>query len=142
MVTQARVEAAAGRLRLNGPVAFGFGAVFVIVGLAGFFVSGSHHAVGADGGKLLGLFQVNVLHNVVHVAAGAGLVAAGILGSRQAKIANTVVGAGYLALFLIGLFIVDTGANVIALNGADNAVHLVLGLALIAVGLGADRRPG
>jgi hypothetical protein len=79
---------------------------------------------------------------VVHVAAGAGLVAAGILGSRQAKIANTVVGAGYLALFLIGLFIVDTGANVIALNGADNALHLVLGLALIALGLGADRRPG
>jgi hypothetical protein len=128
----------AGR-RINTTVAFLFGAVFVLVGLTGFFVSGGHHAVGQDGGELLGLFQVNILHNVVHIAVGAVMIAAAVAGGRAAKLANTVVGLTYLALFVIGLLIVGTGANIIALNGADNGLHLVLGLVLTAVGFGADR---
>jgi hypothetical protein len=139
MVTHTEVEARAGRLRLNTPAALGFGAVFVIVGLAGFFVSGSHDAVGTNGGDLFGLFRVNVLHNLVHVALGAVLVAAGILGGRPAKVVNTLVGSGYLLLFGVGLVVAGTGANVLALNGADHVLHLVLGLVLAAVGLGADR---
>jgi hypothetical protein len=142
MVTHTDVEARAGRLRLNGPIALGFGATFVIIGLAGFFVSGSHDAVGADGGELFDLFQVNVLHNIVHVAVGAVLVAAGILGGRPAKATNIVVGAGYLVLFAVGLVVVGTGANLIALNGADNVLHLVLGIVLAAVGLGTNRERG
>jgi hypothetical protein len=139
MVTHTQFEARAGRLRLNGPVALGLGVVLVIVGLAGFFVSGSHHAVGADGGELLGLFRVNVAHNIVHVAVGAGLVAAGILGGRPAKVVNRTVGLGYLALSAVGLFTAGTDVDLLALNGADNALHLVLGLVLVSVGLGADR---
>jgi hypothetical protein len=139
MVTHTQLEARAGRLRLNGPVALGLGAVFVVVGLAGFFVSGSHHPVSADGGELFGLFRVNVLHNIVHVAVGAGLVAAGILGGRPAKVANRTFGFGYLALFVAGLFVAGTGMDLIALNGADNALHLLLGMVLVTVGLGADR---
>ena len=38
-----------------------------------------------------------------------------------------------------GLFAIGSAANIIALNGADNVLHLVLGLVLTAVGLGADR---
>jgi hypothetical protein len=139
MVTHTQVGEAARRPRLNGLVAFASGAVFVLLGLAGFFVSGSHHAVGADGAELFGLFRVNVLHNVVHVAVGAGLVAAGILGGRPAKAANIGFGIAYLTLFVVGLAVIGTDANIIALNGADNALHLVLGLALVAIGLGADR---
>ena len=137
MVTHTEVEARAGRLRLNTPAALGFGAVFVIIGLAGFFVSGSHDAVGTNGGELLGLFRVNVLHNLVHVALGAVLVAAGILGGRPAKVVNTVVGGGYLLLFAVGL--AGTSANVLALNGADHVLHLVLGIVLAVIGLGMDR---
>jgi hypothetical protein len=125
--------------KLNSLVAFALGAVFVLVGLAGFLVSGSHRAVGAEGGDLLGVFQVNVLHNIVHVAVGAALIAAAIVGSRAARLANTVVGAVYLLLFVAGLVLIGTSANIIALNGADNVLHLVLGLALTAVGVLADR---
>ncbi|GAA0802289.1 DUF4383 domain-containing protein [Spirilliplanes yamanashiensis] len=125
--------------KLNSLVAVAFGAVFVLVGLAGFFVSGGHHPAGTEGGELAGLFQVNVLHNVVHLAAGAAMVAAAIVGSRQAKRANTVIGLLYLLLFVAGLFLVGTPANVVALNDADNVLHLVLGLALTAAGLGFDR---
>lgn len=126
--------------RLNTIVGFAFGAVFVLVGLSGFFVSGGHHAVGTEGGQLLGLFQVNVLHNVVHLAVGALMIGAAVAGTRAAKTANTAFGLIYLVLFVVGLFIVGTGANIIALNDADNLLHLGLGLALTAVGIGADRR--
>lgn len=139
MTTYSGTGVIAGR-RVNSMVAFLFGAVFVLVGLSGFFVSGGHHAVGREGGALLGLFQVNVLHNVVHIAVGAVLVAAAVAGARAAKAANATVGVVYLALFVIGLFIVDTSANIIALNGADNLLHLVLGVALSGVGFLADRQ--
>jgi hypothetical protein len=130
----------AGR-RLNSLAAGAFGAVFVIVGLLGFTVSGGHDAAGHTGGQLLGLFQVNLLHNLVHMAVGAAMIAAAIAGVRVAKTANTFIGAVYLVLAIAGVAILgDNALNVIALNGADNALHLVLGLVLLGIGLGADRR--
>jgi hypothetical protein len=125
--------------RLNGGTAFAFGAVSVLAGLAGFVVSGGHHAVGRDGGLLLGVFQVNMAHNVVHIVVGAVLIAAGIVGTRAARRANLAVGVAYLGLFAVGLFIMATPANIIALNGADNVLHLVLGAALTAVAVRFDR---
>lgn len=140
MVTYMR-EAITGGRAVNSPVAFASGTVLVILGIGGFFVAGNHHAVGADGGELLGFLRVNMLHNGVHLATGAALIAAAILGSRQARLTNTVVGVGYLLLCLVGLTVVGTTANLLALNGADNALHLALGLAQTAVGLSADRTP-
>ena len=125
--------------RLNTFVAFAFGAVFVLVGLAGFVVSGGHHAIGQDGGKLLGLFQVNVVHNLVHLAVGAVMIGAAIAGARAAKLANVVFGVVYLAVFVFGLFALGTALNFLALNAADNGLHLALGAVLLAVGLLSDR---
>jgi len=42
-------------------------------------------------------------------------------------------------LGLAGLFVIGTGVNVLALNGADNVVHFASAVLLLAVGLGADR---
>jgi Domain of unknown function (DUF4383) len=125
---------------VNGLVALVFGAVFVVVGLSGFLVSGGHPAVGTSGGALLGLFQVNVLHNLVHLAIGAVMIAAALRGDRAARSANRGVGVLYLVLFVAGLFLVGTPLNVVALNGGDNILHLVLGVALTGIGFGADRR--
>jgi hypothetical protein len=125
--------------RVNQVVGFAFGAVFVLVGLSGFVVSGGHHAVGADGGDLAGLFRVNVLHNSVHLIVGAVMIAAAIMGNRAARNANATFGAIYFVLFLAGLFAIGTAANLIALNLADNLLHLGLGLALLGVALIGDR---
>lgn len=126
--------------RLNMLVSGVVGAVFVVVGLLGFTVSGGHDLAGHTGGQLLGLFEVNTLHNVVHLAVGAVMVAVAIAGGRAARTANVLIGAVYLALGVLGLFITgDNPLNVIALNGADNGLHLVIGTALLGVGLGADR---
>lgn len=139
MVSHSTTQPATGR-RINSLVAFVFGAVFVVVGLLGFTVSGGHHVAGTDGGALLGLFQVNVLHNIVHLAAGAVLIGAAVAGARAAKAANTLLGVVYLVVGVVGLFLVGTSGNIIALNGADNGLHLVLGTVLLAIGLGTDRR--
>ena len=125
---------------VNGLVALVFGAVFVVVGLAGFLVSGGHPAVGTTGGALLGLFQVNVLHNVVHLAIGGVMIAAALRGDRPARAANRGFGVLYLVLFVLGLVLVGSTLNIVALNGGDNILHLVLGIALAGVGFGADRR--
>ncbi len=129
------------RAPLNTLAAFAFGAVFVLVGLAGFFVTGGHHAVGQDGGKLLGLFQVNVVHNLVHLVVGAVMIGAAISGVRAAKAVNLLFGAVYLAVFVFGLFALGNALNFLALNGADNGLHLALGAVLLAAGLTLDRRP-
>jgi hypothetical protein len=127
--------------RLNSLTAGAVGAVFIVIGLLGFTVSGGHSIAGHNGGQLLGLFQVNSLHNLVHIAVGAAMVAAAIAGTRAARSANTLIGAVYLALGVVGLFITgDSPLNVIALNGADNGLHLAIGALLVGVGLGADRR--
>jgi hypothetical protein len=126
--------------RLNTMVAFLFGAVFVLVGLAGFFVTGGHHVIGQDGGKLLGLFQVNVAHNLVHLVVGAVMIGAATNGVRAAKAVNLFFGVVYLVVFVFGLFALGNSLNLLALNGADNGLHLVLGMALTATWLLLDRR--
>lgn len=140
MTVRDRAGTTAGGVRLNQLTAAVIGGVLALVGLAGFFVSGDHDAVGQDGGELLGLFQVNVLHNLVHLAVGAVMVAAAILGRWAAKTVNLAIGLVYVLLFVIGLFIIDTSGNIIALNSADNILHAALGVVLIAVGAAADRR--
>jgi Domain of unknown function (DUF4383) len=139
MASHAESRTIAGR-SLNGLVALAFGAVFVLVGLAGFLVSGGHPAAGTTGGALLGLFQVNVLHNVVHLLIGVVMIAAALRGDRPARGANRTFGVLYLVLFVAGLFLVGSPLNLVALNGGDNILHLVLGAVLAGVGFGADRR--
>jgi hypothetical protein len=117
----------------------GLGVVFVLVGLIGFFVSGGHPAVGDEGGHLLGIFEVNLLHNLVHLAVGAALIAGAIAGVRASKLVNSTIGAVYLLVGVLGLFTMGGSLDLIALNGADNGLHLVSGLALLGLGLGADR---
>jgi hypothetical protein len=114
-----------------------FGAVYVLVGVLGFFVDSDGFAA-TTGGKLLGIFEVNPLHNIAHILIGAALlVAAKSLASARAV--NSTVGAAYLLLGVLGLFILDSSANILALNGADNALHFASALVLLGVGLGADK---
>lgn len=116
-----------------------FGAVYVLVGLAGFAVTGFGDFAGTHTGDKLIVFEINPLHNIVHLAIGALL----LLASRHvasAKSANTLVGAVYLLVGIVGLFILDSSANILSLNGADNVLHLASAIVLLGVGLSQDKR--
>jgi hypothetical protein len=127
---------------LNSPnrlVATIFGAVYLLVGLLGFAVTGGVGFISTQGGLLLGIFAVNPLHNIAHLLIGGALLVAGLVGARAAKTVNTVVGAAYLLLGIVGFFLAGTAANILALNTADHFLHLASAIVLLGVGLGTER---
>ncbi|MET1053143.1 MAG: DUF4383 domain-containing protein [Mycetocola sp.] len=116
-----------------------FGAVYLLVGLLGFAVTGGVSFIATEGNLLLGLFAVNPLHNVAHLLIGAALLIAGLSNVAAAKSVNTVVGAVYLLLGIVGFFLVGTALNILALNTADHFLHLASAIVLLGVGLAADK---
>ena len=122
--------------RLLGVV---FGAVYLLVGILGFFFTNGVDIFATEGGLLLGIFEVNPFHNVAHLLIGAALLFSGLANVKAARTTNTIVGAAYLLLGLVGLFILESAANILALNGADNVLHFASAAVLLAVGLGADK---
>ena len=119
-----------------------FGAVYLLVGLLGFAVTGGVGFIATEGGLVLGLFEVNPLANVVHLLIGAAFLIAGMSNVRAAKTVNTTVGAVYLLLGIVGFFIASTALNILALNTADHFLHLGSAIVLLGVGLAADKSTG
>jgi len=123
--------------RLLGTV---FGAVYILVGLLGFTVTNGVGFFATEGGLLLGLFEVNIFHNVAHILIGAALLLAGLSNVKAARAVNSTIGFAYLALGFAGLLLVGSALNILALNAADNVLHFASAVVLLAVGLGADKR--
>lgn len=121
----------------NRLVAAVLGAIFLLIGIIGLFVAGDH-IVSTEGVSLLG-FEVNQLHNIVHIVIGGVLLAAGLKSVSVAKKANATVGAVYFLVGVIGLFIINTSLNILALNAADNVLHFVSAAVLLAVALGTEK---
>ena len=131
MVTHALME-----VQMVKRVAMIFGVVFILVGLLGFTVSGGM-AMGdpTHPSMLLGLFPVNLLHNLVHILFGIwGLMAARAYASAQAfcKLGGFI----YLCLALLGL-VVPTTFGLIPIGGNDIYLHAVLGLIMAGIGFTA-----
>jgi hypothetical protein len=127
---------------VNKKVGVGFGLVYVVVGVVGFVVTGFSGFAGMNGPLLLGIFMLTPLHNIVHVLVGALLIAGGVASITVSRRVNTAVGAVYLLVFVMGLALQDSAANILALNGADHGLHLVSALLLATVGLAVDRSSG
>jgi hypothetical protein len=123
----------------NRLIATVVGVAYLAIGAAGFLVSSSVGFFGTPGGLLLGIFEVNSLHNIVHIVIGVALLVAGVAGVRAAKTANSAIGAVCLLLGLGGLFVVGSPFNILAINGWDNVLHFGTSALLLAVGLGAER---
>jgi hypothetical protein len=115
-----------------------FGAVYLLVGVLGFFVTSGIGFFATEGRNLI-IFEVNPLHNIIHLAIGAALLISGLGSVQAAKATNSTIGAVYLLVGIVGLFLAGSSLNIIALNGADNVLHLASALVLLAVGLSQDR---
>ena len=127
-------------------VAAAMGVVFLVVGAAGFIpgLTTNYDQLSFAGHEseamLFGVFQVSILHNIVHLLYGiAGLaLARTVSGARLFLIGG---GAIYALLWLYGL-VIDHGsdANFVPVNGADNWLHLGLAVAMIGLGLALSPR--
>ena len=127
-----------GTRSINRTLGYVLGIVYLLVGVLGFLVTSGVGFASQDGKSLLG-FELNPLHNIVHLLVGAVLLYAATRGVEPSRAANTAVGGVYLLVGIIGLFILDSSANILALNGADNVLHLVSAVALLGAGLAADK---
>jgi hypothetical protein len=108
---------------------------FIGVGVAGFFVTGFDNFAGHDNMEHVLLFEVNPLHNIVHLVLGvAGLALFTRL--RGALSYGVLVAVAYGGAFVYGLFALGREWDVLSLNAEDNWLHLglaVLGGVIAAV---------
>ncbi|HET8653130.1 MAG TPA: DUF4383 domain-containing protein [Gaiellaceae bacterium] len=115
-----------------------FGIAFLGVGILGFIPGittdlGDIKFAGNDSpSELLGLFQVSILHNIVHLLFGiAGIALARTVDGAQKYL--LWAGVIYIVLFLYGLFVSEgSDANFVPINNADDVLHLILGIGLLA----------
>jgi hypothetical protein len=123
------------------------GIVFLLVGILGFIpgittnYDDMKFAGNTSDAELLGLFQTSILHNIVHLLFGV----AGLLLSRTWEGArNFLIGSGiiYLGLFLYGILVKQSvDANFVPFNNADDWLHLLLGVGMLALGFLLSRNP-
>lgn len=114
------------------------GMFFLAIGFAGFFPGLTQNfntiemGYGSDA-MVLGIFQVSVLHNVIHLLLGLSCVAM-VRSSHSARRFLQVAGGLCAVLWIFGL-LVDPGsmANFVPLNAVDTWTYLVL--AIVVLGL-------
>jgi hypothetical protein len=117
--------------------ALAFGAVYLLVGIVGFFITGFDDFAGHDHAALL-FFDINPLHNVVHILIGvAGLLLGRTLGGARAY--GWLLAVGYGVAFVYGLLAVGEAWDVLHINAADNVLHLGTALVGLAIALGPVR---
>jgi hypothetical protein len=145
-MSAARDTTGAGRGAMTWPqmLALAFGAIYLLIGIIGFFITGFENFFGNEAGtphhvgeNLLG-FMINPMHNVVHILIGvAGLVLARTLSG--ARTYGWLLAVGYGAAFLYGLFAVGKEWDFLNLNWADNILHLVTAAVGLVIALGPVR---
>jgi len=116
-----------------------FGIVFLAVGILG-FVPGIAPA-GADGmPMLLGIFMVNKVHSIVHIASGVVFLLASMSGAGAARLWFQIFGIVYALVAILG-FMTPNGMllGLISNNPADTWLHVVLAVAMLAIGFGSPK---
>ena len=118
------------------------GIVFVLVGVAGFIpgittnlYDGLEFAGDGGNAEVLGLFEVSVLHNIVHGLFGiAGLALAKTAGGAR----SFLIGGGAIYILLAIVQAIGAG-DWVPLVGPDLWLHLALGVGMIGLGYGLTR---
>ena len=103
------------------------GIVFVLVGLLGFVNN-----------PVLGLFQVNPLHNLIHIISGVVLLA-GAFSSLGSSMALKIIGVVYALVAILGFFAVNADGMLLGLipvNRADQWLHVVLAVVILVAAFG------
>jgi len=111
-----------------------FGAIYLLVGIVGFFVTGFDDFFAHDTGETLLGFEINGMHNVVHILIGV----AGLVLSRTLAGARTygwLLAVGYGAAFVYGLLAINKDWDFLSINAADNVLHILTALVGLVIAL-------
>jgi hypothetical protein len=100
------------------------GIVFVLVGLLGFVNT-----------PVLGLFLVDPVHNLIHLISGIVLLA-GAFSSLGSSMALKIIGIVYAIVAILGFFLPSPLLGFIVMNTADQWLHVVLAVVILAAGFG------
>ena len=118
-----------------------FGAVYLLVGIVGFFVTGFDHFADNSQHEMLLFFMINPLHNVVHVLIGV----VGLALSRTLAGARTfglLLAVGYGLAFIYGVIAVGQSWDFLNINWADNVLHVLSAVVGGVIYVGANRFAG
>ena len=129
--------------RTRGPhqyIALAIGAIYALVGVAGFFVTGFDGFTEHDHDQTLMGFAINPLHNIVHIVIGvAGLIL--WTTDARARLYGWLLAIGYGATTVYGLIVVDNpDANFLNINWADNWLHIASTIAGLVIALWPRRK--
>ena len=119
-------------------LALAFGAIYLLVGVVGFFITGFGNFFAHDTNQTLVGFEINGMHNVVHIVIGV----AGLLLARTLAGARTygwLLAIGYGAAFVYGLIAIGKTWDFLSINAADNVLHLLTAIVGLAIALGPVR---
>jgi len=109
-------------------LAFVFGAVLVLLGIAGFI---ANPLIGTGA-----FFEADTVHNLIHLVLGILLIVFAMRG--QAVLSLKVVGIIALVLGVLGVMTVPSEGGMLLgiamTNGASDWLHIVVGIVLIALG--------
>ena len=115
-----------------------FGAVYLLVGIVGFFVTGFDNFADNSQHEMLLFFMINPLHNVVHIVIGlAGLLLARTLAG--ARTYGWLLAVGYAAAFVYGLIAVGESWDFLNINAADNVLHIITAVVGLVIALAPVR---
>jgi hypothetical protein len=97
-----------------------FGAVLLLIGLLG-FVPGI-----TTNGMLMGIFQVDALHNIVHILTGAAALAIAMTRESYIRLFYQVFGVVYALVTVLGFLTGQGLAVLLPVNMADNLLHVAI----------------
>ena len=113
-----------------------FGIVFLLIGILGFVP-----AVTPDNGMLLGVFHVNIAHNIIHLASGVVFLLCGMAGAGPSRTFFQIFGIIYAVVAVLGFYYGDNALlGLISNNTADTWLHVVLAVVMLFFGFGPSGR--
>jgi hypothetical protein len=117
-----------------------FGLVFLVVGILGLLpMTAPRDEQGMR--MLLGIFHVNKWHNLVHLGSGIIFLIAAMAGVGASRCWFKIFGIIYAVVAVWG-FAVGSGNTlfIVSNNPADTWLHVVLAVAMLAIGFGMPRQ--
>ncbi len=100
------------------------GVVFVLLGLLGFVND-----------PILGIFEVDTVHNLIHLATGILALIFTAQGEAQGRKFFLIFGVVYALVTILGFLGGDSVLGITVVNGADNVLHLLVTVVFLVIGL-------